>query len=394
MAQTTAGQNYISDSNWDIRSTPISLRRLMYLESHPNKPDTFLSTSAAYPPTPSPRTYGGHVFAQSAWAAAHTVPYGLHVHSITGYFLLLGDTRYAFEYRVKRVRDGGVYALRQVEAYQNSKAAEYGKAPVFVCFVGFKRDEKKKHKAGAKGHRQDFEHQECPKDWLRKEYGNVIGNKSFEDWPVSQGMDGMWPEGSMSIEMWKRRGDAYPGLEMRKVDMQHYARGAVKGALADGGEVARRWRLLQLYKIVVDEQEESEVIAQKRKKTGADDVLNLHACGHLYSSDRNSLFLAQRALAFERCSGHIGSLSHTVNFHGHASALRMVDSQGHRKVFAQEAWVSNSGADRVCHNSRLWDMESGQIIASTVQDGMMRIPVEQSYAVIDGDALLRREAKL
>lgn len=361
----------------------------MHLNPHPSKPDAFTSTSAAYPPTPAPRTYGGHVFAQAAWAGARTVSYGLHVHSITGYFLLLGDTHYAFEYRVKRVRDGGVYALRQVEAYQNSKAAEFGKAPVFICYVSFKRDERKKHKSG-KGQRQDFEHQERPKEWLKTEYGDVLGAKQFEDWPVSQGMDGMWPQGSMSIDMWKRRGDAYPGLEMRKVDMQRFARGAVKGGLDDGGDVARKWRLLQLYRIVVDEKEEKDLV----KKSGADDVINLHAVGHLYASDRNSLFLAQRALAFERCSGHIGSLSHTVNFHGHASDLLMIDGDGHRKVFAQEAWVSNSGADRVCHNSRLWDVKSGKIVASTVQDGMMRIPVEQSYAVIDGDALLRREAKL
>lgn len=176
--------------------------------------------------------------------------------------------------------------------------------------------------------------------------------------------------------------------------MKHYARGAVKGALADGGAVARRWRLLQLYRIVLDEQEENKVRRHQQHRTGADDVLNLHACGHLYSSDRNSLFLAQRALAFEKCSGHIGSLSHTVNFHSHASDLCMVDGTGRRKVYAQEAWVSNSGADRVCHNSRLWDMESGQILASTVQDGMMRIPLDQNYAIVDGDTLLRREARL
>ena len=369
----------------------------MHLDRHLLSPDVFVSTSAAYPPTPTTRTYGGHVFAQAVWAAAHTVPHGLHVHSITGWFLLLGDTRYAFEYRVRRVRDGGVYALRLVEAYQDSDAADHAMTPTFTAMVSFKRDERGKHRAGVKGQRRDFEHQEAPPDWLEREYGHLLRRKSgFEEWPVTQGMDGMWSS-ELSVQDWRKRGDGFPGLDMRKVSMDGYNTKACPGAKADGGESARRWRLLLMYRLVMDAEEERRMVEErgKHKKNGADDVINLHACAHLYASDRNSLFLVQRALGFERAPGQVGSLSHTVNFHRHASELLMIDeASGRLREYIQESWTSNSGADRVTHNSRIWDKETGKILATTVQDGMMRIQQGEKSGLIDHEALLRRESKL
>lgn len=397
MAPTRTLPKVLEDSDWSKRDKAITFRKLMHLERHHLMADVFFSTSAAYPPSPTFRTYGGHVFAQAAWAAAHTVSYGLHVHSITGWFLLLGDTRYAFEYRVRRVRDGGIYALRIVEAYQDSDAADHGKTPTFMAVVSFKRDERNKHRPGAKGQRRNFEHQELPPDWLEQEYGELLKKKQkFEDWPVVQGMDGLWsPE--LTVDVWRKRGDGFPGLAMRKVNMDGYNAKACAGARDDGGESARRWRLLLLYRLITDAEEE-RITADKRgkhRKNGADDVINLHACAHMYASDRNSLFLVQRATGFERSPGQVGSLSHTVNFHGHASDLLMVDeSTGKPKEYVQESWTSSSGADRVTHNSRLWDKDTGRILASTVQDGMMRIHHGKKTGLIDYEALMRRESKL
>lgn len=327
----------------------------------------------------------------------------MHLHSITGYFLELGDTRYAFRYVVRKVRTGGIYALRYVEVYQDAGEATKGaNGKGVLCFasmVGFKRDEAGKHKPDSKGRtqRRAFEHQELPKDWLEKEYGVVLAKKKrFEEWPVCQGMDGLWSD-DMSVREWKQRGDAFPGLEMRKVDMRGYnpdkvpMGGVVSG---DDGSAAKKWRLLVLYRLV-DDREDGTGEAAKQKKTGADDVINLHACAHLYASDRNSLFLAQRALGFQNVRGQMGSLSHTVNFHGYAKEWLMVDEQtGRPKEYIQESWISNSGADRVTHNSRLWDKQTGKIIASTVQDGMMRMPTGNTQKIVDGDAIVRREAKL
>lgn len=408
-ASTKMGSSLLPDSDWSKRTEAISFRRLIHLTPHPSDRDTFTSTSAAYPPTPGPRSYGGHVIGQAAWAASHTVPYGLHVHSITGYFLSIGDTRFALRYRVRRLRDGGVYAIRVVEAFQVGGEGpadddEAGQEAMFMCMMSFKRDESQYHVHGHQRQRWDFKHQALDSDWLKKEYGGQLGDRHFEDFARCQGMDGLWPVGSMSVDEWKRRGDVFPGLEMRKVDMTGYNGIPCRGGLADGGDVARRWRLLVLYRLIVDDNDdksndeisESGRTSKAQTKTGADDELNLHACAHIYASDRNSLFLAQRALGLELMTGHIGSLSHTVNFHGGAESLRMIaqDSARTRKEFVQESWVSSSGDDRVCHESRIWDRATGRILASTVQDGMMRIPVKQDFTFIDRDIILQRKAKL
>ena len=66
----------------------------------------------------------------------------------------------------------------------------------------------------------------------------------------------------------------------------------------------------------------------------------------------------------------------------------MVDEvTGRRKMYVQESWASNSGTDRLCHNSRLWDYDEGRIIATTIQDGMMRIATDAKPRVYDGDNL-------
>jgi acyl-CoA thioesterase len=124
------------------------------------------------------------------------------------------------------------------------------------------------------------------------------------------------------------------------------------------------------------------------------DDMNLHACAHLYACDRNSLFLGQRAHGFESILSEAGSLSITVVFHGPPQRLNMIDKgTGKRKMFVQESWASNSGADRLCHNSRLWDYDEGRIIATTLQDGMMRFPTNAAPRIYDGETS-RKESKL
>jgi acyl-CoA thioesterase len=57
---------------------PISWKRLMALKPVGN--DTFESLTAAWPPAPFKRTFGGHVYAQAVYAASKTVGEGLVVH--------------------------------------------------------------------------------------------------------------------------------------------------------------------------------------------------------------------------------------------------------------------------------------------------------------------------
>lgn len=57
----------------------VPLAELMSLEAIDSK--TFRSRVKAYAPTGSENgAYGGHVYAQSCWAAAQTVPEGMIIH--------------------------------------------------------------------------------------------------------------------------------------------------------------------------------------------------------------------------------------------------------------------------------------------------------------------------
>ena len=378
----------LPDSDWTKRTQPISFKGLMALKPLGN--DVFESLSSGYPPTAIFRTYGGHVYAQAAWAASKTVAKGQYIHNITGYFLLLGDSGVPFTYHVRRVRDGGIYCLRTVEVYQDSKAGEGGKTPCFVATVSFKRDESGKQK---KGLRRFFEHQSAMPNHIDTTYKDVLQGKTFEDHSIDPAADGIWSD-QMSWKLWKQRGEAFPGLEQRKVDMRRFNGRAVEGG-KDGGELARRWRLLVFYR-VLREEDVLDSMKITNKDTGDDkdeDDLNFHACAHLYASDRNSLFLGQRALGYETIHTQAGSLAHTVIFHGPPSRLKMFDDSGKRKMYVQESWTSNSGADRLTHNSRLWDYDEGRIIATTMQDGMMRIPTDAKPRAFDGDNL-KRTSKL
>ncbi|RDW57719.1 hypothetical protein BP5796_12520 [Coleophoma crateriformis] len=372
------------DADWSKRKHPNSFARMIAVRALGS--NIFESVSSAYPPTATSRTYGGHVYAQAAYAASKTVAKGMFIHNCTGHFLMLGMTSLSFRYHVKNIRDGGVYCLRIVEVFQELEGADSASTPCFVATVAFKRDEGNKHQKGSKGERRDFKHQDAPRDHIDRTYRSVLDGKSYEDHSVCPAGDGIWSD-EMSWDLWKQRGEAFPGLEMRKVDMRRYHQLASAGGVNGKGDKiqAGKWRLLLFYRLLREQDVQEDMRAQGQEVVEDEDDFNLHACAHLYASDRNSVILAQRALGFGSLIGQLGSLTHTVIFHGPLSSIRMVNDKAMRKLYVQESWTSNSGADRVCLNSRLWDYEAGCIIATTVQDGMMRIPVDAKASVYDGD---------
>ena len=73
----------------------------------------------------------------------------------------------------------------------------------------------------------------------------------------------------------------------------------------------------------------------------------------------------------------MGSLSHTVILHASAEQLKAADTSGQPKWFVQEAWTPASADARGLHESRLLDYDSGRVLATTLQDGMMRFPKEK-----------------
>jgi acyl-CoA thioesterase-2 len=67
------------------------------------------------------RTFGGHVAGQSLVSAVRTVDPRYQVHSLHGYFLRPGDARTPTVYLVERLRDGGSFATRRVNAVQHGE---------------------------------------------------------------------------------------------------------------------------------------------------------------------------------------------------------------------------------------------------------------------------------
>jgi hypothetical protein len=101
---------------------------------------------------------------------------------------------------------------------------------------------------------------------------------------------------------------------------------------------------------------------------------NLHACAHLYASDRNSLSLISKALGFGDHVGTMGSLSHYVIFHVRSEELLFRakgENGGDAEWWVQEAWTPRSGQGRGVHESRIWS-PMGVHVASTWQEGLVR----------------------
>lgn len=102
------------------------------------------------------------------------------------------------------------------------------------------------------------------------------------------------------------------------------------------------------------------------------DDTNLHACAHLYASDRNSLFIVANNLNVGHKFTHAASLSHTVVFHSAAKDILMTGADGDRTWFCKEDWTTRAAGGRGIHQSRIVGPK-GEHVASTWQEGVVRI---------------------
>jgi len=255
------------------------------------------------------------------------------MYSITGWFTLVGNTTKPFVYRVEVIRDGGGYCQRQVNVTQDST-----KGVCFTCVCSFKRPE------------PSYNERKLKVD-LREKYNSVLKNKRPEDWPECPGVDSpYWWE----IEQGRGWVDPYPGLNMRKVDMTAY----------NSPRPTLERRQLQYYKII-------------GAMPPITEDANLHACAHLYASDRNGLFPIPNFLDLGNDYIAIASLNHTVIFHVEADGLRMTEDDGSTHWFVQEAAIDKIAHGRALAASRLW-REDGMHVASCFQDGMLRMPAPGS----------------
>ncbi|KAF7594682.1 hypothetical protein BBP40_008575 [Aspergillus hancockii] len=166
----------------------------------PEKIERFQSLAVPYPPGEGQMAFGGHVYAQSAYAASKTVEKGFVIHDITGTFILPGRLDVPYVYTVRHLRDGKMYCTRAVDARQDGKIC-------FSCLCSFKRDE------GPAG----FEHQPLS---AQERFKSILEAKRPEDQPVSPSVDADWWTEQVDLGNITER--EFPGLDVRKVDMQGY----------------------------------------------------------------------------------------------------------------------------------------------------------------------------
>lgn len=248
--------------------------------------------------------------------------------SVTGFFILMGYVEIPFTYTVRTIRNGKSYCIRAVDVTQDNGVC-------FTCTCSFKLEDW-----------NPIELQEQVD--LAQQYKSVLGGKRPEDHPESPGTE--MPM-FRNFNLRAPKTTPFPGLVTRKVDMKPY----------NEQRAPTERRQLTLYRPV-------------GKMPPVSTAPNLHACAHLYASDRNSLFIIPKFWEINDNYTAMASLNHTVIFHGGED---LVDMQGGDegpggKWFCQEARTDRVADGRGVHHSRILDLE-GRHIATTMQDGMIRL---------------------
>ena len=104
----------------------------------------------------TPSVFGGQVLGQALMAASLTVPEGRAAHSLHAYFLVPGQHA-PIDYAVERVRDGGSFSTRRVEATQQGGSIFAMHASFQSPEAGLDRQEPMPSVPGPQGVRSEIE---------------------------------------------------------------------------------------------------------------------------------------------------------------------------------------------------------------------------------------------
>ncbi|KAL4983167.1 thioesterase-like superfamily-domain-containing protein [Aspergillus falconensis] len=282
-------------------------------------------------PLSTARSYGGHAFAQSLWAATLGIrDSGLHIHEANGYWTQAGCADRPFIYKVKTLSLTRSFALRQVTARQPTSAStqcpflvsDAGKelGPVaFALTCSFKRPE-----SGQPGYGLEFD---------AGKYGELLRADPAVAHPRDVYLRG--PNGAELIRL-----ADFPSIDVRTPDVRAYNEGK-------SGTAHQR---LHMYRAL--------------GTLGVD--LGLIPAMHAYVSDRAGLDVLRHAFEVDQF-GVSGSLSHKIVFH--VSPEEMIfDENG---WFVQEMSSSRGGAGRGLIDSCIWS-PGGVLVATTIQDALFR----------------------
>lgn len=283
----------------------------------------FQSTMAPFQPASAPGVFGGHVLAQSAYAASKTVPNEYVCHNTHGYFILPGKSHVPFVYVVTRIRDGRSYMTREVRVYQfepEEQIALNHKRLCFVAICSFKLPEQSS---------LDFQKP------LETEFAKTMAE--IDHVPKAPDVDTpMWIKWAESIGA----GPETHPVELRKLDTTKFNK---ERALTDR-------RIIHYFKSH-DPLPENDV--------------NLHIAALLYTSDRNSLFTILNIQDQDHWIRQIASIDHAFVCH---DLNPRVDGDW----LTMETLSDRAFDNRGLYTGRMYDSK-GKLVCSFMQDGVVRL---------------------
>jgi acyl-CoA thioesterase II len=149
------------------------------------------------------RTFGGQVAGQSLVSAVRTVEPGHLVHSLHGYFIRPGDAKAPTVFIVERLRDGGSFCTRRVDAIQHGET-------IFSMSASFQTDQDGIH------HQDAMPSAPPPDDLLGLQSIPVFDDavfKQFEEWDiriVPRDQLELLPGKASQQQVWFRHRDPLP----------------------------------------------------------------------------------------------------------------------------------------------------------------------------------------
>ena len=149
------------------------------------------------------RTFGGHVAGQSLVSAVRTVDDRYLVHSLHGYFLRPGDPEAPIVFVVDRLRDGGSFSTRRVNAVQHGET-------IFVMSASFQTEQ-----TGIE-HHDEMPAAPPPDDVPEVRSMTFVGSagfRQFDEWDlrmVQRDQLGKIPGTASQQQVWFRHRDPLP----------------------------------------------------------------------------------------------------------------------------------------------------------------------------------------
>ncbi|KOS20939.1 hypothetical protein ESCO_004492 [Escovopsis weberi] len=294
------------------------------------------------------RSYGAHVYAQAALAAARVVedrvdastePQGkLGIHTIQGVFTVGGLPDRPFVYEVTDISSSKSFSTQLTTARQPAQPSSRPAGPypasdadlplgdiAFTCITTFRRPV------------QSFAESQPPSAWER--FAAVLGLQAPEQWPYSPQIDldlvTQMPGTAAEVGY-----GTFPILDLHKVDMRAH----------NADKPLHERRELILYRL--------------HRPLDALDV-NAHVLCHAFEADRNGLLMLQGHMGWGRSPGPVTSLSYAFFVHTNADEAVMRDGEW----WLQEACWPRVSAGRGTMECRIWS-PGGRHVATAYQDGL------------------------